>query len=400
MRTLLLCSAFLVGSFLQAQATLNVSPAQPRVGALTTLTLGGVTPFSITWDFGDGTAPAPGGAVTTHTYAATGSFIARATYTTVAVGGTATTIQRAVRVTEPRMIRYAPAGPEAGQVVTLQALSFFQTLGIAWNFGDGTAPYISDTNTIRHTYARNGAFTVSAIDQGDGRRIQGQVVIGPLGPGAPFSISYLALRWEDGTVRRTVQQGEPGLVAYADLKYEGTGLLQAQWLVDDVPLRSFSRQLTFAHRATLTSGQVTTAGPALSLPTNIPGAHSVTLKVLQPGLTFQVPVIRYFVSLGPDPEGPVLQAVLPRRVRAGEEVELQLSGPRLKADMELHLGRDMEVVGPIRLLGPDMALVQVFVAPTARSGTRILRASREQGAPAGTAKLEILPPLKKRTNRK
>jgi hypothetical protein len=400
MRTILLCSAFLAASFLQAQATLNVSPAQPRVGALTTLTLGGVIPFSVTWDFGDGTAPTPGGAVTTHTYASAALFIVRATYTTSAVGGTTNTIQRAVRVTEPRTIRYAPAGPEAGQVVTLQALSFFQTLGIAWNFGDGSAPYISDTNTTRHAYARNGAFTVSAIDQGDGRRIQGQVVVGPLGPGAPFSISYLALRWEDGTVRCTVQQGEQGLVAYADLKFEGSGLLQAQWLVDDVPLRSFSRQLTFAHRTTLASSQLMPGGPPISLPTNLPGSHTVTLKVLQPGLAFQVPVIRYFVSLGPDPEGPSLQAVLPRRVRAGEEVELQLSGPRLKADMELHLGRDLEVVGPIRLLGPDTALVQVFVAPTARSGARVLRASREQGAPAGTAKLEILPPLKKRPNRK
>ncbi len=400
MRMLLLCSALLTCSFLQAQATLNVSPAQPRVGALTTLTLSGVTPFSITWDFGDGTAPAPGGAVATHTYVTVGSFIARATYTTVPVGGTSTTIQRALRVTEPRTIRYVPAGPEAGQVITLQALSFFQTLGIAWDFGDGTAPYISDTNTTRHTYARNGAFLVSAIDGGDGRRIQARVVVGPLGPNAPFSISYLALRWEDGTVRRTVNQGEPGLSAYADLKYEGTGLFQAQWVVDDVPLRSFSRQLTFAHRATLASGQVTQGGPQISLPTNIPGAHTVTLKVLQPGLVFQVPVIRYFVSLGPDPEGPVLQGVLPRRVRAGEEVELQLAGPKLKADMELHLGRDMEVVGPIRLVGPELALVQVFVAPTARTGARVLRASRDQGAPAGTAKLEIQPPLKKRTDRK
>jgi len=68
--------------------------------------------------------------------------------------------------------------------------------------------------------------------------------------------------------------------------------------------------------------------------------------------------------------------------------------------MELHLGRDLAVVGPIRLVGPEQALVNVFVAPTARSGIRILRASRDKGAPAGTARLEILPPLKKRSNRK
>ncbi len=234
--------------------------------------------------------------------------------------------------------------------------------------------------------------------------------MGVTGPNAPFSISYLALRWESGAVRCTVDQGARALVAYADLKYEGTGVLQGQWLVDDVPLRSFSRQLTFGNRVTLNSGRDMTGGLPLSLPTNIPGEHRVTLRVLQPTLTFEVPIIRYFVSLGPDPDGPVIRSVLPRSVRAGEETELQLSGERLKSNMELHLGRDMGVVGPIRMLGPDHALVRVFVAPTARSGARILRSSVEKGGilrssvekggPAGSARIEILPPLKRRLNRK
>jgi len=113
-----------------------------------------------------------------------------------------------------------------------------------------------------------------------------------------------------------------------------------------------------------------------------------------------VPVFRYFGTLGPDPDGPVLKSVMPKRVRAGEEAELQLSGPRLTLDMELHLGRDMAAVGPIRLIGPEQAVVKVFVAPTARTGARILRSSREKGAPAGTARLEVLPVLAKRSNRK
>jgi hypothetical protein len=171
-------------------------------------------------------------------------------------------------------------------------------------------------------------------------------------------------------------------------------------VVDGSVFRSFSRQLTFANRLILSSGQVTQGGPQLSLPTNLPGEHLVSLRVLQPGLVFEVPVIRYFVSLGPDPEGPVLKNVMPKRVRAGEEVELQLSGPRLTVDMELHLGRDMAVVGPLRLIGPEQALVKVFVAPTARPGARILRSSREKGGPAGTARLEILPLPKKPGDRK
>jgi len=397
MRAFLLLFTFLIAPILQAQGLLSVNPAQPRVDGVSTFTLSGVVPFSVTWDFGDGTPVSAGGAVTTHAYASRGSFIVRATYSVSPSGGGTTTVQRAVAVVEPRTIRYSPAGPEAGQMVALEALAFFNGLGLTWNFGDGSAPYVSDTTRTTHTFLRRGAYTVSATDSGGAspRVIRTQVVVGPTGPSAPFSISYLALRWEDGSIRRTVNQGEAGLVAYADLKYEGTGLFQAQWLLDGVAIRSVSRQMSFANRATLSSGQVLPGGPQLSLPTNLPGEHEVSLKVLQPGLSFEVPVIRYFVSLGPDPDGPVLKGVLPKRVRAGEEAELQLSGPHLTTDMELHLGRDLAVVGPIRLIGPEMALVKVFVAPSARPGPRTIRSSRGKGGPAGTARLEVLPPSKK-----
>ena len=396
MRTFLLSICFLSATFLQAQGQLTVNPARPRVDGTTTFTLGGVVPFSVNWDFGDGTPASPGGAVTTHAFAVRGSFIVRATYTTAPAGGS-TTVQRAVAVYEPRTIRYSPAAPEAGQLITLQGQSFFSANGISWTFGDDTAPFISDTTTTTHTYLRSGIYTVRATDTNGvvPRIIQSQVIVGATGPSAPFSISYLALRWDDGSLRRTVTQGDTGLAAFADLKFEGTGLLQAQWLVDGVPFKSFARQLSFANRVTFSSALSGLSGPRLSLPTNIPGEHTISLQVLQPGLTFEVPVIRYYVSLGADPDGPVLKGVLPKRVRAGEEVELQLAGPHLSPDMELHLGRDMAVVGPLRLIGPEVALVKVFVAPTARPGVRILRSSREKGGPAGSARLEILPPVKK-----
>jgi hypothetical protein len=401
MRAFLICLAFLGAQVLHAQAILTVNPAQPRVDAVTTFTINGVVPFSVNWDFGDGTPIAAGGAVATHTYTTSGSFIVRASYTLSTTSGAYTTVQRPVAVTELRRIRFSPAAPQPGQPVVLQAQSFFGTMGLTWSFGDDTASYISDATQAVHTYAKPGLYTVTALDSGAANHpIRVKVLVGPTGPSAPFAISYLALRWEDGTLRRTVVQGEGGLTAYADLKFEGTGLFQAQWMVDGVVFRSFSRQLNFANRATLTSGQAAPGGPQLSLPTNIPGEHTVTLQVLQPGLTFEVPVIRYFVSLGPDPDGPVLKNVVPKRVRSGEEVELQLSGPRLAPDMELHLGRDMAVVGPIRLVGPEVALVNVFVAPTARPGIRVLKSSKEKGAPAGSARLEILPPVKKSSNRK
>lgn len=389
MRAFRLVIAFLAATLLYGQAILNVSPTQPSVGLSTTFTLSGVTPAIVTWDFGDGSPVNPGGQVTTHVFAYPGYFIVRATYQS-SLGSPGTTVQRAVRVFGSQAIRISPAAPGPGQVITFQAPS---TAGVSmlWNFGDNTAIGSTSTGQITHAYAQAGTYLVRATNVAGGMSLQAQVVVGAVGPSAPFTITYLALRWEDGRVRRTVTQGDTGLVAYADLKFEGTGILRAQWLVDGVPFRSFSLPLNFAHRLTLASGQTPPGPLPFSLPTSIPGEHSVTLKVFQPDLAFEVPVIRYFVTLGPDPEGPVLKSVTPNRVRAGEEVELQLTGLRLRPDMELHLGRDLAVVGPLRMLTPDSAVVPIFVAPTARAGTRILRTSREKGSPAGSARLEILP---------
>ena len=400
MRKLLLVPACLILAFLaapslSAQAIINVNPAQPRVSVVNTFTLSGVMPAAVTWDFGDGSTPSPGGTVATHTFLTAGSFIVRATYQmSLAAGGT--TVQRSIRVVEPRSIAFKPTAPNINQPVIFTAQSFLGS-AVNWNFGDGTSLADGAPLQVTHTYAHQGTYLVKAMDFQDEHSFTTQIVVGASGPSAPFSVSFLSLRWEDGLVRRTVAQNETGLAAYADLKYEGTGLFQAQWMVDGVLFRSVSQQLTFAKHLTLVSGQTTPGGPLLSLPTGIPGEHIVSLRVLQPGISFEVPVIRYFVTLGKDPEGPVLKTVLPRRIRAGEEVELQISGSRLTADMELHLGHDMSVVEGLRLIGPETALVKVFVAPSAKPGTRILRSSRGKGGPEGSARLDILPARKRRS---
>lgn len=392
MRALILALASLV---LPAQATLDVAPAQPRVDGVTTFTLSGVTPLRATWDFGDRTQPQEGGAVTTHAYAAPGTFLVRCTYLLNATTGITASVQRSVRVVEPRRIVLSPAAPEPGQPVTFRALNFFNERDVSWSFGDDTS---APGATATHTYARKGTYTVTVWDRvagTNGRSFQTRVTVGNTGPGAAFSLSYLALRWEDGTAYKTVTQGEEVLMAFADLKHEGAGLLQAQWMVDGVPFRTLTRQLAFAGRATLSSGQDLPGAPRMSFPTNIPGEHRVTLRVTSPTLAFEVPVLRYFVRLGSDPEGPSARSVFPSRTRAGEEVELQLTGDRFVAGMVPELGRDVAVVGPLRVLSPQTAVVKVFVAPSARPGSRIVRVARPGGGPGGTARITILAPTKK-----
>lgn len=80
------------------------------------------------------------------------------------------------------------------------------------------------------------------------------------------------------------------LAAFADIKYEGTGIFQVQWLVDGMPFKSISQPLPFAKETIISSGEIP------GLPTQIQGVHEVTLKIIQPQTEYSIPVIRYFVS--------------------------------------------------------------------------------------------------------
>jgi hypothetical protein len=99
------------------------------------------------------------------------------------------------------------------------------------------------------------------------------------------------LRFDDGLSYKVVPARFTPLAAYVDLKYEGTGLLQAQWLVDGMPFRSISEALPQAQSITLDSGRLP------GLPTLLTGMHEVSLRILSPAVGFAIPVIRYFVSL-------------------------------------------------------------------------------------------------------
>ena len=412
MRTLIV-PFMLVAAMPQMQrAPLTLAPAlqvttpRPRVDASTTFKLTGAT-ASTTWDFGDGTAPQTGGGAISHVYRKVG------TYTVKATSGVHTA-QQNVTIMEPRRVVALPGAPNPGQTVSLRLEEAFGT-SFHWDLGEGGRP-LTGGATVSHTFTRAGVYAIRVRDGGvePAREFQLDLSVGMQGAGAPFSVSYLTLRWADGTVERTVRQGETGLVAYADLKFEGTGQLQAEWLVDGQVQRAVSQQLGFAKLTTLQSGQ-TLASPLstqarvgrpegrhtlattvsgeyqIALPTNLPGEHKVSLKVLQPRLAFQAPEIRYFVKLAGEAPGPVVQSLSPANAKPGEEVELILTGTGFSPDMSLNLGKDVAVLGAPQILSPEKAVVKVFIAPTAQPGARLLQARKAGGSLAGSAHLEIVP---------
>lgn len=287
-------------------------------------------------------------------------------------------------------ITVIPGVPVAGAPATFVLSPTYTPLGpVTWDFGDQSAP-LSGGNVASHTYARTGSYVVRASypyasAQGLPATVQLPIQVGNrLGPAAPFTLSMLRLRWEDGRVDTAVEHGYGPLVAYADIKFEGTGLLQAQWVVDGVPVGTFAMSLAFAGTVTIDSRT------AIPLPTTDYGEHRVTLRILSPVVYVDLPQIRYFVRQG-EAEAPQVDEVIPSAARPGEETELRVRGRRLAPGMALSFGKDIALVAPLRFAEPGWAIARVFVSPTAHPGYREVQASSKAGWSRGPARLEVLP---------
>jgi hypothetical protein len=268
------------------------SPASPQVAQPVSFQALNFLSTHVRWDFGDGTPRVTSGTTINHTYSTPGVYQIRAWDFG---GDTLTAISTSLTVgvdISRRRITCSSPGPYVGQPATLTAVDFY-TNDIRWDFGDGT-PAQSGSTTIVHTFAAVGDYLVQAWDWGGaygGPTSLLVTVTEARGPRAAFSISYLQLRFEDGKAYRVVPKDLASLKAFADLKFEGTGLLRVQWLVDGAPFGAFiTRALSFAEDTTVDSGDIP------GLPTVLPGIHEISLRILDPAATFTIPVIRYFVS--------------------------------------------------------------------------------------------------------
>ncbi|NWJ41356.1 MAG: PKD domain-containing protein [Geothrix sp.] len=281
-----------------------------------------------------------------------------------------------------------PGVPFPGRPVTFILTANPDPVGqVQWSFGDGTTVVGGAIATT--TYVTPGSYTVRAVFRSfNGGALsppqvaQAQVRVADH-PAAPFSIAMLRLRWEDGGIEASVPQGSTPLVAYLDLKCEGAGAFLAQWTVDGVPVGTVTRQVAFASAITLDSRDLP------SLPTTELGEHQVSLRILSPQVSFQVPVIRYFVRLDRG-EPPQIDTVAPPQLRAGEEAELQLTGRNLTADMRLSFGKDIAVLASPRILSPGRATVRVYLSPTARPGLRRIGVSNPHGKARGPGSLRVV----------
>jgi len=127
-----------------------------------------------------------------------------------------------------------------------------------------------------------------------------------------FEIKRMDLYFANRRPDITVGRNQKDLKAYVDIRYVGTGLLQAFWEVDGRVLATVNQHMTFAGNATLVSPDI----PAL--PTFDPGTHVVRFVITSPSPELTVPSIVYFVL--PEKSGPALLEQLAPSDGAGLDV--------------------------------------------------------------------------------
>ncbi|HHO68048.1 MAG TPA: hypothetical protein ENK12_03355 [Gammaproteobacteria bacterium] len=178
---------------------------------------------------------------------------------------------------------------------------------------------VSQTVTLRETLTLPAAVLSRAFNQGVTRlfytrqfsdangTLSATLVLHITGSAAAgFNVNYLGLRFEDGSLRRLVERDD-ALRARAVVRFSGAGQLQGVWEIADPSSASGTpvfRTLRVVRQALFGGQSATLTSPPL--PTGRAGLYRLRLRVTQPRLDQDVPVLHYFVR---GQSGPVVQRI-------------------------------------------------------------------------------------------
>jgi PKD repeat protein len=172
--------SLVVNTRLATSVAASPNPTDVTVSVNFTATmLGGVSPVSCSWSFGDGSSGI--GCTITHTYATLGSFTANVTATD-SLGITATStlaiaVNSQLSLTTPSV---SPSPTEVGTAVTFTVTATGGTTpytSFNWSFGDGTTAATTTASTT-HTYTSAGTFTTTVtVTDSAGSKISSSVFL-------------------------------------------------------------------------------------------------------------------------------------------------------------------------------------------------------------------------------
>jgi PKD repeat protein len=143
----------------------TLSPSNPLVNkpvTFTSTTIGGTSPYTTSWNFGDGSTGT--GTSIAHTYSTVQTFTVTETATDSSSPSQTTTSSKTVTVSPPPPLStsftFLPSTPLVNTPVAFTAVTTSGTppYTIAWNFGDGTT---STGTTVTHVFTTAQSFTVT-----------------------------------------------------------------------------------------------------------------------------------------------------------------------------------------------------------------------------------------------
>lgn len=117
-----------------------------------------------------------------------------------------------------------------------------------------------------------------------------------------FSIAGVTLYFENERGEVTFEQNDPHAHAFAEIHYNGSGLLKGTWEVQEPNnpqfrvLQQVNYHLAYGDRIVFQSPQVP------PLPTVVTGRHILRFNITQPVSGFPLPVVSYFVKVKPADE--------------------------------------------------------------------------------------------------
>ena len=154
------------------QATANASPASGTIPFLVNFTAdatGGVSPYTFSWDFGDGSSSSDQNP--THTYSTAADYIVILTVTDSLANEASASVNISAAESIPPLEASVSASPVSGIAPLAVSFTGNATGGVApytysWDFGDGSS---STLQSPSHTYTQSGNFTakLTVIDNQD-----------------------------------------------------------------------------------------------------------------------------------------------------------------------------------------------------------------------------------------
>jgi hypothetical protein len=105
-----------------------------------------------------------------------------------------------------------------------------------------------------------------------------------------LALTRVELLFQNGRGDITIPLRYPDLRAYAILRFDGSGILQATWKVDGRILSTVAEPTVFGEMLILATPRTP------PLPTFEPGLHRVALEITAPKPAFKIPEITYFVT--------------------------------------------------------------------------------------------------------